>query len=46
LQANSTIQLTGELTLDTKGLSKSDIVKLGPIIKEFNVTTEQNIYVK
>jgi len=46
VQANSTIQLTGELRLNTKGLSKSDIVKLEPMIKGFDVITEQNVYIK
>jgi hypothetical protein len=46
LQPNSTIQVTGELILNTKGLSKSDIIGLQPFANGIKISSEESIPVK
>ena len=46
IRPNDTIHITGELIVNTKGLGKSDIVKLEPFITDIKVSIEENISLK
>jgi hypothetical protein len=46
IKPNETIQVSGEIIFDTKGLTKSDIVKLEPFITDIKVLTEETISLK
>ncbi|MBC8061697.1 MAG: hypothetical protein H7Y18_13660 [Clostridiaceae bacterium] len=46
IKPNETIQINGEIILDTKGLLKQDIVKLEPFITDIKVSTEETISLK
>jgi hypothetical protein len=41
--SNETIQVNGEIIIDTKGLNKSDIQKLDPFITDIKVISEEII---
>lgn len=43
LKTNGTINIRGEIIIDTKGLSKTDILKLEPFVTDIKVTTDQII---
>lgn len=40
---SETIQINGEIIFDTKGLSKSDIEKLEPLLRDVKVPTDEII---
>ena len=46
IKPNETIHITGELVVNTKGLVKSDIVKLEPFITDIKVLIEENVSLK
>lgn len=46
IKPNETIQIKGEIILDTKGLEKQDIVKFEPFITDIKVSTEETISLK
>ena len=46
IKPNGTIQINGELIVDTKGLTKSDIEKLEPFITDIKVSTEETVSLK
>jgi hypothetical protein len=46
IRPNETIQINGEIIVDTKGLTKSDIVKLEPFITDIKVSTDETIRLK
>lgn len=46
LKPNETIKINGEIIIDTKGLEKSDIVKLEPFITDIKVSTEETVSLK
>jgi hypothetical protein len=46
MQPNTTIQLMGNIILNTKGLSKTSIIQLNPTINGINVISEQSILIK
>jgi PBP1b-binding outer membrane lipoprotein LpoB len=46
IKPNETIEISGELLIDTKGLSKSDIVKLEPFIADIKVSTDETFSLK
>jgi hypothetical protein len=46
IKPNETIEISGELLIDTKGLSKSDIVKLEPFITDIKVSTDETLSLK
>lgn len=46
IKPNETIHITGELIVNTKGLVKSDIVKLEPFITDIKVSIEENVSLK
>jgi hypothetical protein len=46
IKPNETIQINGEIIVDTKGLTKSDIVKLEPFIKDIKVSTDETLSLK
>ena len=46
IKPNETINITGELIVDTKGLGKSDIVTLEPFITDIKVSIEESISLK
>lgn len=43
IKPNETVQINGEIIIDTKGLTKSDILKLEPFIKDIKVLTEETV---
>lgn len=46
LRPNEIIKINGEIIIDTKGLGKSDIVALGPLITNIDVSTEEAVSLK
>lgn len=46
IKSNETIQINGEIVIDTKGLGKPDIVKLEPFITDIRVSTEETVSLK
>lgn len=40
---NETIQISGEIAIDTNGLTKSDILQLEPFVTDIKVSTEETI---
>lgn len=46
IKPNETIQISGEIVVDTKGLTKADIAKLEPFITDINVSSEETIHLK
>jgi hypothetical protein len=46
VKPNETTQINGEIIVDTKGLTKSDILKLEPFITDVKVSTEETISLK
>lgn len=46
IKSNETIQINVEIIVDTKGLEKSDIVKLEPFITDIKVPTEEIVSLK
>jgi uncharacterized lipoprotein NlpE involved in copper resistance len=46
IKPNETIQINGEIIVNTKGLTKSDIVKLEPFITDIKVLTEETVSLK
>jgi len=46
INSNETIEITGEIIVDTKGLTKADIVKLEPFITDMKVSSEETISLK
>lgn len=46
IKPNETTQINGEIIVDTKGLTKSDIVKLEPFITDIKVLSEETIRLK
>lgn len=43
IKPNEIIQINGEIIFDTKGLSKSDIEKLEPLLRDVKVSTDEII---
>lgn len=46
IKPNETIEINGEIIIDTKGLTKSDILKFEPFIKGIKILTEETIEFK
>jgi hypothetical protein len=46
IKHNETIQINGEIIVDTKGLTKSDIVQLEPFITDIKVLSEEAVSLK
>ena len=46
IKANETTQIKGEIIIDTKGLGKTDIIKLEPFITDIRISTEETISLK
>lgn len=46
IKSNETIEINGEIIVDTKGLAKSDIVKLEPFITDIKVSIEETVSLK
>lgn len=43
IKPNEAIEISGEIIIDTKGLTKEDIVKLEPFITDLKVSTEETV---
>lgn len=43
VKANETISISGEIIINTKGLSKSDVMQLKPFITDMKVLTEETL---
>lgn len=46
IKPNEAIEIKGEIIFDTKGLTKSDIVKFEPFITDIKVSTEETVSLK
>ncbi len=46
IKPNEAIEITGEIIVDTKGLGKSDIVKLGQFITDIKISIEETVSLK
>jgi hypothetical protein len=46
VKPGETIQINGEIIIDTKGLTKSDIMKLEPFITDVKISSEETISLK
>jgi hypothetical protein len=46
MKPNETIQINGEIIVDTAGLGKPDIAKLEPFITDIKVSTEETVNLK
>lgn len=46
IKPNETIQINGELMIDTEGLTESDIAKILPFITDIKVSTDEVLSLK
>jgi hypothetical protein len=46
IKSNETIEITGKIIVDTKGLAKSDIIKFEPFITDIKISTDEIVSLK